>query len=256
MIYVITKIRIIMKQIWMLNILSILLIATVSCNNSQKDKNSGVVDEKNNKDITIYQQAGIIKVIDPMASMVGYRKTGEDVFDISLDDVGKYSGHVCTGIASGFLMTKQALEALHPNGEIPVRGNIRVAASAATDHIDVASYITGARAHYGRDEVNANDLIIDTELQGEKGTLIMIFKRKDNDKMVKAVFNKMELFGPETMKIVLPLKEEIENGTATNDDKNQFADKVQFIVKKLISDIPEDVIHISECTDYNFPVNI
>lgn len=243
-----------MKRMMMLNILSVLLIAVVSCNNSQTDKNRDTIDEKNNKEVTIYQQAGIIIINDPMASLVGYRKTGEDVFEISLDDIGKYSGHVCTGIASGFLMTKQALEDLYLNGEIPVRGNIRVAASAATDHIDVASYITGARAHYGRDEVNANDLIIDTELQGEKGTLTMIFKRKDNDKMVKAVFNKIKLFGPETIKILLPLKEKIKNGIATDDEKKLFADKVQFIVNQLISNTPEGVISISECTDYHFPV--
>jgi len=237
----------------MLNIFSILLIALVSCNNPQADKKDSFIEDKNSTELTTYQQAGVINIKDPMASMVGYRQPGSDFFEISLDDVGKYSGHVCAGIASGFMMTKQALEVLYPNGDIPVRGNIRVAASAATDQIDVASYITGARAHYGRDEVNANDLIIDPVLQGEKGTLTMVFKRKDNDKMVKAVFNKNKLFGAEALKMMLPLKEKIETATANDDEKKLFAEKVQTMVAQLINDSPKGAIIISVCTDYDFP---
>ncbi|MEA3505416.1 MAG: FmdE family protein [Bacteroidota bacterium] len=239
-----------MKKIMILNIL---LIALVSCNNYQTDKKGSFIEGKNSTKLTIYQQAGVINIKDPMASMVGYRKPSEDLFKISLDDVGKYSGHMCAGIASGFLMSKQALEVLYPNGDIPVRGNIRVVASDASDQIDVASYITGARAHYGRDEVNANDLIIDTKLQGEKGTFTMVFKRKDNDKMVKAVFNKNKLFGAEALKMMMPLKEKIETATANKYEKKLFAEKVQSIVAQLIYDSPKGTIIIYECTDYNFP---
>ncbi len=242
-------------------ILSLLIAVTIffaSCVNHNQNKEQvskkGTITEiqKVKKGTSIYDKAGIIKVKDPMASLVGYRKSGEDFFNISLDDVGKYSGHVCAGIASGFLLSKQALEALYPNGEIPVRGQIRVAAQSGGDQLDVASYITGARAFYGRQEINANDLVVDKSLKGEKGTFTLIFKRKDNGKMVKAVFNKIKLFKPEMIKIMMPLKEKVEKGTATNKEKTLFAEKVQVIVKKAITKMPDGVIKISKCTKYVF----
>ena len=248
-----------------IQLFSLLIFATIffaSCGNNQKNDeqatNKDTVVEtqivvETEKSESIYDKAGIIRVKDPMASLVGYKKSGEDFFDISLDDVGKYSGHVCAGIASGFLLTKQTLEMLYPNGEIPVRGQIRVAAQSGEDQLDVASYITGARAFYGREEVNRNDIIIDKSLQGEKGTFILIFKRKDNGKMVKVVFNKVKLFGPKMMKVIMPLKEKVEDGTATDEEKKLFAEKVQIIVEKAITNMPEGVITISECTEYVFP---
>lgn len=230
-----------------------------SCqNNNKKNEQQSKKDtiskiEKTEAKTSIYDKAGIIKVKDPMASLVGYRKSSEDIFYISLDDVGKYSGHVCAGIASGFLLTKQALDMLYPNGEIPVRGQIRVAAQDGGDQLDVASYITGARGFYGREEVNRNDIIIDKSLQGKNGTFTLIFKRKDNGKMKKAVFNKIKLFEPETIKVIMPLKEKVENQTATDEEKKLFAEKVQIIVEKAITNMPEGVITISECANYVFP---
>lgn len=213
---------------------------------------SGNIYSQNKQQKTVYEQAGTIKVKDPMASLVGYRKQGEDFFKISLDDVGKYSGHVCAGISSGFILVKQALEKLYPNGEVPVRGQIRVAAQNGGDQFDVASYITGARAFYGRQEVNANDLVIDKSLAGKKGTFTMVFYRKDNGKMVKAVFNKMKLMTPKEIKTIMPIKNRIEKGTATKEDKKQFAKLVHSIVEKVITNMPKGVITITECTDYKF----
>lgn len=242
-------------------ILSLAVVAMLflsSCqNNNQKNEQVSKKDniseiQKAEVKTNIYDKAGIIKVKDPMASLVGYRKSGEDFFNISLDDVGKYSGHVCAGIASGFLFTKQALEMLYPNGEIPVRGQIRVAAQDGGDQLDVASYITGARGFYGRQEINANDLVVDKSLKGEKGTFTLIFKRKDNGKMVKVIFNKKKLMGNEIIKTLMPLKEKVETRTATDEEKKLFAEKVQIIVEKAITNMPEGVITISECTKYVF----
>ena len=106
---------------------------------------SGNTYSQNKQQKSVYEMARTIKLKDPKAVMVGYRQPGDDIFEISLDDVGKYTGHVCAGIASAYLLTKQALALLYPNGEIPVRGQISIAASANTDHIEVASYIVRAR---------------------------------------------------------------------------------------------------------------
>ena len=221
--------------------------------NIDKVKTAAVTTIEKKSDL--YDKAGIIKVKDPMASLVGYRKAGEDYFEISLNDVGKYSGHVCAGIASGFILVKQALKILYPNEEVPTRGQIRVAAQGGDDQLDVASYITGSRAFYGRQEVNAGDLIIDNSLAGDKGTFTMIFYRKDNGKMVKAVFNKMKLITPEEQKVIMAVKTKIEEGTASEEDKVQFAKSAHSVVEKVLTKMPEGVITISKCTDYQFPNN-
>jgi formylmethanofuran dehydrogenase subunit E len=244
-------------KILSLAIVAIMFLASCSNGNNNGDTNKAVKTETATpivkKQTNLYDKAGVIKVKDPMASLVGYRKAGEDYFEISLDDVGKYSGHVCAGISSGFILVKQALEKLYPNGEVPVRGQIRVAGQNGGDQFDVASYITGARAFYGRQEVNANDLIIDKSLAGKKGTYTMIFYRKDNGKMVKAVFNIKKLLTPKELKTIMPIKAKIEEGTATKEDKAQFTKLSHKVVKRVITNMPEGVITISECTNYKFP---
>jgi len=220
--------------------------------NKEKSIKTEIATPTVEKKTNLYDKAGIIKVKDPMASLVGYRKQGEDYFEISLDDVGKYSGHICAGISLSFLLVKQVLEALYPNGEVPVRGQIRVAAQGGDDPIDVASYITGARAFYGRQEVNAGDLIIDKSLTGDKDTFTMIFYRKDNGKMIKAVFNKMKLMTPEERKTTMLIKEKIEEGTANKEDEAQFAALVHSVVEKVLTNTPEGAITITKCTDYQF----
>lgn len=203
---------------------------------------------------TIYQQAGIIKLKDPKAVTVGYRQPGDAIFEISLDDVGKYTGHVCAGISTGYILTKQALELLYPNGEIPVRGQISIAASANTDHLEVASYVVRARQN-DPESKGENIAFVDKSISSAAGTVTLIFKRADTEKMVKAVFNKGKLVTPELKKKMMPLKKKIMLGTASDKEKEKFAKTVQEVVKTIITNIPEGVISISECTEYKFPKN-
>ena len=135
----------------------------------------------------VFLKAGTIRVKDPMLVMAGLARDGDNVIGLSLVDVAKYTGHVCPGIASGFLITKAALKKLYPRG-LPVRGQIKVTASKPNDILDVASYITGARAFYGREEINRNDLKVDPSLSHKKGQCVLVFERKDNHKRVKVVF--------------------------------------------------------------------
>ena len=135
-----------------------------------------VYSQTNNPWPEFYDQAPVIQIIDPMAKLVGSMPEGKNMLTIKLTDVALYSGHVCAGIASGYMLTKIALDALYPDST-PVRGQIRVAAMAAKDPFDVASYITGARAFYGRDEINANDLALDPSLKPEQpGKFVMVFQ--------------------------------------------------------------------------------
>ncbi len=200
----------------------------------------------------VYKAAGAIKVHDPKAVMVGYRHQGDDIFEISLDDVGKYTGHVCAGVASGFLLTKQALEALYPDGGIPVRGQISIAASSYSDHGEVAAYIVRARQDAGN-EGDKNIFLIDKNIPAKPNSVVLIFKREDNGKMAKAIFNKSKMAAdPEKIRKMGVLKKKILSGKASEEEKKTFAHKVQKLVKKVIRNTPEGLLEVSSCTDYQF----
>lgn len=234
-----------------------MMLLAISCRNDVQDtaeSQSPVVLQQKNP-ATVYNKAGTIRIRDNRASMAGYKAPEDAFFDLALDDVGKYTGHVCAGITSAFIMTKKALAQLYPNGEIPVRGEIRVAVSAPTDHLEVVSYITGIRAEEEKDATKGPDLVVDPSLQGEEGTVAMVFIRKDNGKMVKTTFNKKKLFGPEKIAQTTTLKEKILKGKASKQEQELFAETVQAIVKKLIENPPEGAISVSETVSYRFPEN-
>lgn len=195
-----------------------------------------------------YHQAPTIVIKDPMAAKVGSLPEGQ-ALTIHLTDVALYSGHVCPGIASGYMLTRMALKALYPNGT-PERGQIRVAAMAPSDLLDVASYITGARSFYGRDEINAFDLAIDSTLKPQKpGKYVMVFQRKDNGKAVKVVFNKSKLLPAKELKSMQTLIKNKSQGK----DKEQRLARIQLLVKKILFNTPEGVFKISPLNDYHFP---
>lgn len=230
-----------MKQISKLVILGLLVILT-----------KNLIAQTNNLEDNIYLKAGIIKIKDPKAVMVGYRTPDNDIFEINLDDVGKYTGHVCAEVASGYLLTKKALEELFPQNEIPTRGNISIATATQNDLLEVASYIVRAREN-DEEENGNNSIVIDSTIISEKGTISLIFRRNDTGKMVKAVFNKREMMTDEIKAEILPLKNKIKEGNATENEKLEFGKKVQKIVKHLILNQPSNVYVIKECNNYKFP---
>jgi hypothetical protein len=132
-----------------------------------------------------------------------------------------------------------------------VRGQISIATSAYTDHAEVASYIVRARQSEG-EEKEPNNLVIDPSIKTSPQSVVLIFKRNDTGKMVKAVFNKSKLAEPETLEKMASLKKKIERGNAGEEEKAQFAGNVQKLVEKVITATPEGLIHIVECTDYHF----
>jgi hypothetical protein len=243
-----------MNKFSLIVVTAVLALATAcnQANNKQENQTDTLQKTSANQpdNVTIYEKAGIIKLRDPKAVMFGYRQPGDDVFEFTLNDVGKYAGHVCAGISSAFLLTKQALDLLYPGDEMPVRGQISVVASDQTAHLEVASYIVRASAH-GEEEI-AGIATVDTTLRMGTGKVTLIFKRLDNGKMAKAVFNKTVLMPGDKMQKMLALKQKVINGTATTEEKKQFTENVQKAVIKIITDAPEGLLTVKECTDYVF----
>lgn len=229
-----------------------LIIACNNANNQKPEANKQDNVKAETMKESIYDKAGVIKLHDPKSVMVGYRKAGEDIFEISLNDVGKYTGHVCAGVSSGYLLTKQALTLLYPDKEIPIRGQISIAASAYTDHAEVASYIIRARQTEG-DEKEPNILVVDKTIKAAPKSVVLIFKRNDNGKMVKAIFDKSKMVRGEKMKEMMALKKKIMSKEASKEEKEQFAENVQKVVAKIINNTPEGLLRVESCTDYKFP---
>jgi len=203
--------------------------------------------------LSFYDQAPVIRIVDPMANAVGSVVDGQNTLVIHLTDVALYTGHVCPGVASGYMLTSAALTALYPDST-PVRGQIRVAASAPNGVFDLASYVTGARAFYGRDEINGGDLAVDPSLKSEvPGDFVIVFQRKDTGAAVKATLNKIPLMTPEQKAAFKSFQAAVYNGTATEEQKQEVWARIQAIVKAVIVDTPEGVIAVAPLAGYVFP---
>ena len=201
-----------------------------------------------------YSQVPEILIIDPMAVVVGSMPEGSNILTIKLTDVALYSGYICPGIAAGYMLTKKAMDALYPNS-IPQRGQIRVSAMAAAGELmEVASYITGARAFYGRDLINAYDLVVDPSLKPkQRGQYVMVFQRKDTGKAVKAVYDKFKLIPEKKVKEVKVFLNKILTGKALPQEKEKNWAILNALVEKVLMETPEGVIEIIPMEGYQFP---
>ena len=94
-----------------------------------------------------FDEAPRITVYDPLAKFLGAVEGG--IFEYRYIDAVKAAGHSCPTVASAWLMTIRALEALYPK-DIPERGAIRVdfrheSTSGVTGVIaNIVSLVTGA----------------------------------------------------------------------------------------------------------------
>ena len=94
-----------------------------------------------------YDEAPRITVFDPLAIFLGAVEGG--IIEYRYIDAVKAAGHSCPTVASAWLMTARALEALYPK-DVPERGAVRVdfrhdATSGVTGVIaNIATLVTGA----------------------------------------------------------------------------------------------------------------
>jgi hypothetical protein len=93
-------------------------------------------------------EAPPILMRDPLAEFLGFRADGVPV-SYSLEDAGRYAGHLCPTVATAFEMTRYALQLLYLQS-MPVRGEVRVTMASAPDQFAngpfarVIGFVTGA----------------------------------------------------------------------------------------------------------------
>ena len=85
------------------------------------------------------------------------------------EEAVKLAGHSCGATTGAWTITRKALEALYPDGEIPVRGQIAVEAPGAEDEWfvgvfgEIITFVTGAApktGFIGAEFGKANDLFV------------------------------------------------------------------------------------------------
>jgi hypothetical protein len=101
---------------------------------------------------SFFDAAPVIRLRDPLADFLGAARDG--LLEYRYVDVVRLAGHSCPTVASAFLMTRAALQALYPK-VLPRRGELRVELRDASGEGvmgvtgSVAGYLTGAAGEGG-----------------------------------------------------------------------------------------------------------
>lgn len=89
---------------------------------------------------------------DPLAELLGFKEQG--LIQITLEDAGRYAGHLCPTVATAFELARQGLKHLYPD-QLPVRGDVSVKVHSAPDVFAngpvgrIVGYVTGAAGQDG-----------------------------------------------------------------------------------------------------------
>ena len=153
---------------------------------------------------------------------------------IELNDIAKFHGHLCDGLAEGFLALEYGLKQLYPDGIID-RTNTRIVSKSSPCLTDAAIYITGGRMQYNTFYVdNSIDGMYILQKMDSKTTLLI--KRKDHVKPAiidelgnKAIHQELDAC-------------ELEKLKALEDNYTKF----------LLQSKPEDLFEVMSLTDWDW----
>lgn len=187
-----------------------------------------------------YDQVRSIVVRDPLAEFLGAAEGG--VFEYRYVDAVKAAGHSCPTVASAWLMTAKALDALWP-GATPERGAIRAEfgedrTSGVTGVIaNIVSLITGATHDTGFKGIGGrfdrrNLLFFDAEVGGE-----IRFTRADSGAAVDVAANLGRVPGDPRMRELMGM---CLGGVASDEQKREFGRLWQARVRALLIDHADD----------------
>lgn len=198
-----------------------------------------------------FLQVEPILMKDPLAWTLGAVEDGA-AMEYRFEDCVRLAGHACVSVASAFMMTRHALQALYP-GEIPVRGGVEVRfagdrTGGANGPIgQVIGFITGAATEtgfhglggrWGRD----NLFIYDETMENAPGQITARFRRLDTADTVEVraipsaiPMSDEEMEGSAHMPKVI-------QGTANEEEKEGFFKFWQGRNRTLLLDDPEGAI--------------
>lgn len=180
-----------------------------------------------------------IKVSDPLSYVLGAQKEGEPLV-FHYTDAVKLAGHSCPSVSGAYRLTSLALKALWGD-QVPERGSIRVLIKGAPDQLaygpqsQVITMITGAAAEAGFKGLKRKF--------GRKGLLVFdtrdfqfntfIFFRVDTGAAVRITFNPDKVPVDPALNSLMP---RVVEGTASDEEKKEFARHWQERVRKILLD--------------------
>lgn len=184
-----------------------------------------------------FEEAPEMRLKDPLAYILGAMEA-DGVLVYKYADVVKMAGHSCISVAGAYMVTVKALKALYPEG-LPVRGDISVAIKGGPTDLaygpmaQVISLITGAAgetgfAGLGRRFGRQNKMVFD---RNDPQYNTFIFRREDNGKAVKVIYNPQGLPQNPLMGSLMPL---VVNGRASKEERDQFVSMWQGNVRKVL----------------------
>lgn len=187
-----------------------------------------------------FNEARSITVRDPLAEFLGAAEGG--IFEYRYLDAVKAAGHSCPTVASAWLITAKALDALYP-GATPERGAIRVEfgedrTSGVTGVIaNIVSLITGATHDTGFKGLGGrfdrrNLLFFNAEV-GEE----IRFRRVDTGTAVEVSANMSRMPGDPRMRELMGM---CIGGVASEEQKREFGRLWQERVRALLLDHADD----------------
>jgi len=146
---------------------------------------------------------------DPFLELLGQTKSP---IPYNYEEAVKLSGHSCAAVAGAWTITRKALEALYPNGEIPERGNIKIIAPGAEDEWyvgvfgEVMTFITGAApktgypgGEFGADYNRRNLMIYPDEFSNTPpNQMVWVFERIDTGAKVGVRYDTSKVVPPAT----------------------------------------------------------
>ena len=177
-----------------------------------------------------------IMVRDPLIEMLG--QTNEPI-PYYYEEAVKVAGHSCMVASSAWMMTKLALEALYPNGEVPVRGQITIQMPGSESEWnigvfgEVMTFITGAAPATGFSgsvfakgnplTIRRGKMIYTEEPVGTPPPQMQyVFTRIDTGKSVSASWNIAKVIPPINEKVLTEPGHALASGSATPEQVAEF----------------------------------
>jgi len=166
---------------------------------------------------------------------------GEDLLELSIEDVGKFHGDICPCVAVAFKAIQSAISRLW-DGEIPQRSDFKIITRCPTQGTqDVFEFITRAKTGRNREGDFRIELPEGTSFENLSAkNFVFIFIRKSTGDSLE-VRVKEEIF-PE---VFFKLRNKVKSGKVAQKEKKAFEDAKMKLKHKYMS-LPADEIFVSK----------
>lgn len=178
-------------------------------------------------------EAEPIQLREPLAGMLGAVMGDDPIIEYSYVDAVKMAGHACPTVTGAWLVCREALKALYPPDEMPVRGEIAVSVFGAPDEAvygvmsQVISLITGAAPATGFKGLGGRfvrkDLLVFNPEKPDPAALSFKFTRIDSGRsMLVKFFPSAIPFPAEKSQRAGELMEKVLAGDASREEAAEF----------------------------------